>query len=76
MSMETYIQIEGEEMIEQELSINELVDATLETCYVEFFHLSVDLHWVDMDDVAPSPVKLGDAKCHASLSFNFLLYNF
>ena len=28
-----------------------------------------------MDDVAPPIVKLSDAKCHASLLFNFLLDN-
>ena len=28
-----------------------------------------------MDDVAPPLVKLSDAKCHASLLFNFLLDN-
>jgi hypothetical protein len=35
-------------------------------------HLSVHLHRVYMDDVAPPLVKLVDVKHHASLSSNFL----
>jgi hypothetical protein len=39
------------------------------------FDLNVDLHSVDVDDVAPPTVKLSDANCHASLLSNFLLDN-
>jgi hypothetical protein len=41
--------------------------------YAQDFNLDVDLDLIDMDDVAPPPVKLGDANCHASLLSNFLL---
>ena len=75
MSIETYIQMEREEITELELSTNELVDATLEINYTQGFDLNVDLHSVDVDDVPPPTVKLSDAKCHVSLLFNFFLDN-
>jgi hypothetical protein len=53
MSIETYIQMKGEEIIELELSIDELVDAALGINYAQGFDLKVDLHSVDVDDVAP-----------------------
>jgi hypothetical protein len=75
MSIKTYIQREGKEFTKLELSIDELVDATLGINYTQGFDLNVDLHSVDVDDVAPPTVKLSDAKCHASLLSNFLLDN-
>jgi hypothetical protein len=39
------------------------------------FDLNVDLHSVDVDDVAPPTIKLSDAKRHASLLSNLLLDN-
>jgi hypothetical protein len=75
MSFETYIQMEGEEIIELELSIDELVDAALGINHAQGFDLNVDLHSVDVDDVAPPTLKLSDAKRHASLLSTFLLDN-
>jgi hypothetical protein len=75
MSIETHIQMKGEDITELELSTNELVDATLGINYAQGFDLNVDLHSIDMDDVAPPTLKLSDAKCHASLLSNFLLDN-
>ena len=75
MSFETYIQMEGEEITELKLSIDELVDATLGINHAQGFDLNVDLHSVDVDHVAPPAVKLSDAKHHASLLSNFLLDN-
>jgi hypothetical protein len=43
--------------------------------YTQGFDLNVDLHSVDVDDVAPPIVKLSDAKRHASLLSNFLVDN-
>jgi hypothetical protein len=74
-SFETYIQMEGEDIIELELSIDELVDATLGINHAQGFDLNVDLHSVDVDDDAPPIVNLNDAKRHASLLSNFLLDN-
>ena len=75
MSFETYIQMEGEEITELELSTDELVDAALGVNHAQDFDLNVDLHSIDVDDVAPPTIKLSDAKRHASLLSNFSLDN-
>jgi hypothetical protein len=53
MSIETYIHMEGEEIIELELSTHELVDAALGINHAQGFDLNVDLITVDVDDFAP-----------------------
>ena len=65
MSIEIYIQMEGEENIELELNIDELVDVALGIDYTQGFDLNVDVHSVDVDDVASPIVNLSDAKRHA-----------
>ena len=75
MSIETYIQMEWEEITKLELSTNEMVDVALGFNYAQNFDLNVVLHSIDVDDVAPPTVKLNDAKRHASLLSNFLLDN-
>jgi hypothetical protein len=67
--------MEGEDIIELELSIDELVDAALGINHAQCFDVNVDLHSVDVNDVAPPTVKLSDAKCRASLLSDFLLDN-
>ena len=52
-----------------------LVAAALGTNHAQDFDLDIDLHSVDVNDVAPHIVKLSDAKCHASLLPRFLLEN-
>ena len=52
-----------------------LVDVALGINYAQGYDLNVELHSVDVDDVAPPIVKLNDAKGHASLLSNFLLEN-
>ena len=52
MWIEIYIQMEGQEIIELELSTYELVDVALRINYTQGFDLNVDLHLVDVDDVA------------------------
>jgi hypothetical protein len=76
MSIETYIRMKKEEIVELELSIHELVDVALGINYVEGFDLNVDIHSVDVDDVAPPTVELSAAKSHASLLSSFLLDNY
>jgi hypothetical protein len=44
------------------LSIDELVDAALGINHAQGFDLNVDLHLVDVDDVAPPTIKLSDTK--------------
>jgi hypothetical protein len=56
MSIETYIQMEGEERTKLELSIDELVDVALGTDHAQGFDLNVDFHSIDVDDVAPPTV--------------------
>ena len=75
ISIKTYIQMEGEEITELELYIDELVDVALGINYAQGFDLNVDHHSINVDDVAPPTVKLNDAKRHASLLSNFLLNN-
>ena len=45
------------------------------TNYAQDFDLNIDLHSIDVDDVAPPRVKLSDAKRHTSLLSSFLLKN-
>jgi hypothetical protein len=47
----------------------------LGTNYSKDFDLNVDLHPIDLDDVAPPTIKLSDVKRHASLLSSFLLEN-
>jgi hypothetical protein len=70
MSIETYIHMEGKEIIELELSTNELVDDALGINYPQGFDLNVDMH---LDDVAPPIVKLSDVERHASLLSSFFI---
>ena len=58
MSIKTYIQMEGEEISELDLSTDELVDATLGINYAQGFDLNVDMHSVDVDVVAPPTICL------------------
>ena len=43
--------------------------------HAQGFDLNIDLHSIDVDDVAPPTIKLSDTKRHASLLSNFLLDN-
>jgi hypothetical protein len=56
MSIHTYIQMEGEEITKLHLSIDELVDAALGTDHAQGFDLNVDLHSMNVDDVAPPTI--------------------
>ena len=51
------------------------MDVALGVNYAQGFDLYVDMHSIDVDDVAPPTRKLSDAKRHASLLSNFLLDN-
>ena len=76
MSIETYIQMKGEEIIKLKFIFDELVDATLGTNYLQDFNLNVDLDSVNVvDDVAPPTIKLSDDERHASLLSRLSLEN-
>ena len=62
--------MEGENITELELSIDELVDVALGINHAQGFDPNVDLHSVNVDDVAQPTVKLSDSKRHASLLSN------
>jgi hypothetical protein len=50
------------------LSTDELVDVVLKINYAQGFDLDVDMHLIDVDDVAPPTIKLSDAKCCRSVN--------
>jgi hypothetical protein len=66
--------MEGEDNTKLELSSDKLVDVALGINHAQGFDIYIDLHLVDVDDVAPPTIKLSDAKRHASFLSNFLLY--
>ena len=51
------------------------MDVALGTKSAQDFDLNVDIDSIDVDDVTPPTVKLGDAECHASLLSGVLLEN-
>jgi hypothetical protein len=74
MPMEEYIQMDGKDLIEEELITIELVDMALE---VEASPSNLDLHVDPIPNVDQPPpfVKLTDARHHASMLSHFLLSN-
>jgi hypothetical protein len=56
MSIETYIQMEGEEITKLELSTDDLVDVALGINYAQGFDPKVDVHSVDVYDLAPPTI--------------------
>ena len=75
MSIKTYTQMKGEEITNQEVSIDELVDVALGAKLGQDFAVNVDLQSINVDDVAPPTLKLSNAKRHISLLSSFLLEN-
>ena len=51
------------------------MDVALGANYAQGFDLNIDMHSINVDDVAPPTIQLSDAKRHASLLSNFLLDN-
>ena len=51
------------------------MDDALGINHAQGFDLNVDMHSIDVDDVAPPIIYLNNAKRHASLLLNFLLDN-
>ena len=49
-----------------------MVDVAWGTNHAQDFDLNIDLHSVDVDDVASPTIKPSDAKRHASLVSSFL----
>ena len=51
------------------------MDVVLKINHAQGFDHIVELHTVDVYDVAPPTIKLSDAKRHPSLLFNLLVDN-
>ena len=58
MSFRNYVQMKGENITELEMSTDELVDISLGDNYAQGFDLKVDIHLIDVDDVALPTIKL------------------
>ena len=50
---EANIQMEADEITELELSTDKLVDVSLEINYAQDSYFKVDIHSIDLDEVAP-----------------------
>jgi hypothetical protein len=68
--------MKGEEVTKPKLSTIELVDVALRISCAQGFNIDVDLHPINVDDVAPPIGKLSDVKRHASLLSRFFLDTF
>jgi hypothetical protein len=76
MPVEEYIQMDGEDLIEEELINTELVDMTLEVVEASPSNLDLSADFIpNVDDQPPPIVKLTHARHHASTLSHFLLNN-
>jgi hypothetical protein len=74
MAVEEFIQMDGEDLIEEELTNTELVDMALEVVGASPSNLDLNVDSIpNVDDQPPPIVKLTDAQHHASMSSHFLL---
>jgi hypothetical protein len=76
MPMEKYIQMDGEDLIEEELTNTKLVDMTLEVNETSPSNLDLNVDPIpNVDDQPPPIVKLTNAQHYASMLSHFLLNN-
>jgi hypothetical protein len=76
MPMQEYIQINGENLIEKELTNTELVDMALEVVEASPSNLDLNVDPIpNVDDQFPPIVKLIDVRRHASMLSHLLLNN-
>jgi hypothetical protein len=74
--MEEYIQMDGEDFIEEELTNTELVDMALEVVEALLSNLDLNVDPIsNVDDQPPPIVKLINSRHHASMLSHFLLNN-
>lgn len=67
--------MEGEDIIDLQLSNDVLVNVDLRTNCRQKNYINVKINVIDMDDGAPHIVKLGDVEHHAQLMSTLLLEN-
>jgi hypothetical protein len=76
MPMEEYIQMDGEDLIEEELTNTKLVDMALEVVEASPSNLDLNVDPIpNVDDQPPPIAKLTDMRHHASMLSHFLLKN-
>jgi hypothetical protein len=76
MPVEEYIQMDGKDLIEEELINTELVDVALEVVEASPSNLDLNVDPIpNIDDQPPPIVKLTNVQHHASMLSHFLLNN-
>jgi hypothetical protein len=76
MPVEEYIQMDGKDLIEEELINTELVDVALEVVEASPSNLDLNVDPIpNVDDQPPPIVKLTNVQHHASMLSHFLLNN-
>jgi acetoacetate decarboxylase len=76
MPMEEYIQMDGEDLIGEELTNTKLVDMALEVVETSPSNLDLNANPIpNVDDQPPPIVKLSNARHHVSMLSHFLLNN-
>jgi hypothetical protein len=74
--MEEYIQMDGEDLIEEEFTNIELVDMALEVVEASPSNLDLNVESIpNVDDQSPPIIKLTDVRHHASMLSHFFLNN-
>jgi hypothetical protein len=77
MLVEEYIQMDGEDIIEEELTNTKLVDMALEVVETSPSNLDLDVDPIpNVDDQPPPIIKLTNARHHAYMLSHFLSVNF
>jgi hypothetical protein len=76
MPMEEYIQMDGEDFIEEELINTNLIDMALEVVEASPSNLNLNVNPIpNVDDQPPPIVKLTNGRHHASMLSHFFLNN-
>jgi hypothetical protein len=76
MPVEDYIQMDGEDLIEEELTNTELVDMALEVVEASPSNLDLNVDPIpNFDDQPPPIVKLTNVRHHSFMLSHFLLNN-
>jgi hypothetical protein len=76
MPMEEYIQMDGEDLIKEELTNTELIDMALEVVEASLSNLDLNVDPIpNIHDQPPPIVKLTDAGHHVFMLSHFLLNN-
>ena len=76
MQVDEYIQMDGKDLIEEELTNAELISMALDVAEASPSNLDLNVDPIpNVDDQPPPIVRLSDARHHASMLSHFLLDN-